>query len=267
MTVQSFSPGFLKKAVGAGAIASACLFTTAVSAASVTITASVTGDPASISSTFEQDVNPATGNIIDGAGNPIPLNALPFLNYGDFTVNGGNDLGATTTTIGDGINDETWWVFDFTGDANLAAFSASSDPLVSAILRISLIPGEAPADGAVFVPGLNGAYSLPLTSAVGVEESHVIDLVQPSAVPLGQAHAAADILSLTLSNSTTGPSNVIVAGAGQLPFKYIDDALVTSATLELTRGSTAVVPLPASMPLLLGALAGAFAVSRRRRNA
>ena len=237
--------------------------TGAAVASTVSIAASVSGDPSLITGTFTQEVNPATGQIVDNSGAVIPLVALPFLTYGPFTVNGGNDLGATFTTIGDGINDEVWWVFDFINDANIAAFRASTDPLVSAKLTISLIPGETNADGAVFVPGLNGTYPLPLTGIAGVEETHMIDLIQPDQVPRGQAHRAEDILNRLNDDGSTGPSRSVSHFAGQLPFKYIDDALVTSATLTLTKApEMPPIPLPAGMWLILSALGITFGLRR-----
>ena len=100
----------------------------AAEAAMVSVDASVIGNPADITQTFSQNVNPDTGQIVDGDGVPLPLSEMPFLTYGQFVVNGGNDLGSTTTTVGDGFNDEIWWVFDFSEDPDAAALEASRRP-------------------------------------------------------------------------------------------------------------------------------------------
>lgn len=255
-------------AAGLALVAAASLFVSAAAeAAPITITAIAQGFPPTSAGTFQQDVNPATGQIIDAGNNPIPLSALPFLTYGSFTVNGGNDLGSTTTIIGDGINDETWWVFNFIGNPDLTAFIFSTDPLISAALSITLIPRQPPPfnDG-VFVPGLNGSYDLAIAGAPNTPQTLMIDLVQPGLVASGKAHPASDILNVLIGSGTTGPSDSIMHGSGQLPFKYIDDSHVVAASLTLTRDVRAAVPEPATLALFSLGLAGIGFAARRKRN-
>ena len=232
----------------AAAAALLALFSGVARAAPISVSAGVAGDLVDIVP-FTQAVDPATGRIVDALGDPVPLSSLPHLAYGDFLVSGGNDLGATFTTVGDGINDETWWVFDFTADANLAAFAASGEPLTSALLTLTVVPreGTPPRDERAFVPGLNGAYDVPLPGAQDDPDTVQVQLVRPELVALGQAHPAASILAQLDGSGSTGPGNALVHGAGQLPFKFFDDAQVLSASLVLTRGTA--VPAPATLAL------------------
>lgn len=233
----------------------------------VTISASVSGDINDII-TFTETVNPITGQIIDGGGTPIPLDARSFLTYGDFFVNGGNDLGASSTTVGDGINDQTWWVFDFTSDANFSSFVNSTTPFVSGLLTLTLIPRESTATGVegVFVPGLNGVYDVDLTGATidGTVDA-LIQLVQPGLVPGVNAHDEDGILAKFVNGGTTGPSNALSFGVGGLPFKFFDDAHVLAANLELTRdGDVVSAPEPTTTALLAIGLV-VMGIGMRRR--
>ena len=233
----------------------------AAEAAMVSVDASVIGNPADITQTFSQNVNPDTGQIVDGDGVPLPLSEMPFLTYGQFVVNGGNDLGSTTTTVGDGFNDEIWWVFDFSEDPDAAAFEASSDPLTSAVLTLMLLPQREPSfTDRTFVPGLNGGYPVPVTGPIDEPFEVTLQLVQPDQVASGNAHPADDILDKYFGSGSFGPQNFLSFEDRQLPFKYIDDGFVLSATLELTRSSIDDVPAPATL-----ALAGLGAARRQRK--
>lgn len=248
------------------AAAAALGMSQAAEAAMVSVDASVIGNPADIVNTITLDVNPDTGQAVDGDGVPIPLSEMPFVTYGSFVMSAGNDLSATETVIGDGRNDQVRWVFDFSGDPDVGAFEASADPLISGVLTLTLLPQkEPPYSERTFIPGIGGSYAVEVTGAIDEPLEVTIQLVQPEMVATGDAHPAHRILEEYFDSGSFGPQSVLSFGDRQLPFQYIANAFVLEATLELTRGSIDDVPAPATLALFGVALAGLGAARRQRK--
>lgn len=219
-------------------------------ALAVKITSTVFGDIAGIAP-FTVDVEPSNGKRIGGPPEPTLI-------HGDILVNFANDLGATSSVVGDGKNEESWFVWDFSGDANFASFNASTDPLTSAWVTLDLKPTDQfyTTSDSLSIPGLSGSHSNPSSPLPGaLPDSVTIEF------ELIGTYSAGDILSKYLGGGAFGPNDELSNVPGALPGKYFDDSSVRSATMTLTRG--AAVAEPATM-FLVGL--GAFGLLRTRRS-
>ncbi|NET82704.1 MAG: hypothetical protein F6J94_12465 [Moorea sp. SIO1F2] len=172
-----------------------------------------------------------TAEAIGSSTPPRILNASigQTLHNGDFTIERTGD----NTTLGNGIDEDTSWSFDF---YNLAT---SINDLSQAELILDLTPNNALITTDVF--GIIGLDTI------------TIDLIRN--LPVGTKQS----LSLNLLEFYDSGEivNVFNANSGKIPVFYGDDAIVSRAELSLSTGER--VPEPAST---LGILAlGALGIS------
>lgn len=163
---------------------------------------------------------------------------------GDFTI---TQLASSPgdSTLGNGLNEDTTWAFDFTSDPNFGSFSASV-PLASALLTLTLTTTFGIDTDTVVIDGLPQFDSSAIRGLpVGVTQTVQLEL---------------------LDYYSSGAILAAFSGGdfGKIPMIYSDDSIVSFARLTL-----APVPLPAAFPLFgtgLG-LMGLFGLWRRRRAA
>lgn len=222
-----------------------------VAATALSISDTVTGNRADIRP-FTVNVDPVTGNQVPPVPNPN------YLNYGAFYVRFSNDLGATTSVVGDGVNEDTSWVFDFTDDPGYAAFAAASDPLSAARVVLDLWnPGDSAFVTDVF--GVRGFNNLDIGQLTGTALGNGVYRYELDLLALQRA----DFWSTLTGTGTLGPDGILTAGPGMLGGQYYDDATVLSATLTLTRGQA--IPSPGPLALIaVGVLGVAVVVPARR---
>lgn len=165
-----------------------------------------------------------------------------FVQNGDFTITGG---GPGAPIVGDGIDEYTTWVFDFTADPGFGAFSASAMPLTSALLKLTLTPRS----------------GLITTDFIRIEGlSNITDPIQSlSVLPLGVTTTVE--IELLDHYSSADILNIFSPG-GILPMYYHDDAILSYAELIL---QTQTVPEPASLILVGVGLLGIAVLIRKKR--
>jgi hypothetical protein len=131
---------------------------------------------------------------------------------GDFTIAGN----AIAALVGDGVDEQTTWTFDFTGDPDFSSFSTSL-PLASAPLTLTLRPMDPLITSDIFrIEGL------------GNVSTHEIQGLPPDRLP----HTVQlELLNFYSSAEILG---VLTANAGRIPMLYADDAIVAFAQLDLT---------------------------------
>ncbi len=124
--------------------------------------------------------------------------------------------------IGDGINERTFWTFDFTPDPNHLLCIGGT--LTSAVLTLHLTPRTSPSTDSV---AIRGVAALP----------SIIPLIQSSSSnPFPTPHSFNIITGELLPN----PSSAVILGAfaapvqGEIRMVYQDDAIVSFAQLDLT---------------------------------
>ncbi len=148
------------------------------------------------------------------SGSLTPPTAPPTdtVTNGDFLI-GANPLAPLT---GDGVDEETTWTFDFTGDPSFPFFS-SSLPLTSALLTLTLTPRDVLiTTDVVLIEGL-AQIKTPVIQSLPVDRTSTIHL------QLLDFYSSAAILG------------VFTANASKIPMRYGDDAIISSAKLELTQ--------------------------------
>ncbi len=173
------------------------------------------------------------------SGNSIPQTAVgESVINGDFTINYNRykDLSDPTNptdrysfTTGDGVDEETNWTFYFNEDPNFSLFS-SSQPLTSALLMLTLTPKD-PTDGIT-------------TDALWIETLEIIGGAAPNApefqsLPGGvTATIQIELLDRLPSYSSANILAILFSSVGgRISMRYQDDAIISSATLELTQNS------------------------------
>jgi hypothetical protein len=167
-----------------------------------------------------------------GVSNPSIAIYPNIATNGDFTIEG-NDL---APKAGDGWNDRTTWVFDFTTDSDYSSFS-TLDNLISAFLTLTLTPID------IYIN----------TDTVGIESLPNINTPEIQSLPVGFTSTInIELLDFYSADDILG---VYTANLGNIPMLYADDATVSFAQLELTT-SPAPVPEPATMLLLATGLIG-----------
>lgn len=197
---------------------------------------------------------------VNGSSNPNPVFGSSLQN-GDFnlTANPGNPV---NTTLGDGFDEFTRWVFDFNSDSNTTAFNnavTGGSEITSALLTMTMNTRGVSTDS---FSGAGGGIGMPtlvnsgIVNSFGNQQTFTIDLMD-------YGYTTSGIFG-ELSGSSAANGNVPAAGLNEILFTYQDDALISSATLQLTADVQA-VPEPTT---ILGAFAvvGAGGVLRRKKK-
>lgn len=184
---------------------------------------------------------------------PATVPGAQSLQNGDFFIAPNPSPYATT---GDGVDEFTYWSFNFTTDPGYSNFIAGGT-VSSAVLTLTLtsaffINGAAPITDRVIISSdtqflngsqwnvpsfMNGTFGVPQTGTVSVD--------------------------LVANGNYTGDSVFawLTSNNGMFPINYGDDALVTAATLQLNQ---AAVPEPETYALFLAGL-GVLGASLRRK--
>ncbi len=182
-----------------------------------------------------------------GSSNPTPIVGGDLQN-GDFLILQNPTVPSLPT--GNGLDETTKWLFDFSSNSNLALFPTSS-PLDSALLTLTLSPVNSLTTDTTGVPGLKSILirDLPDIPAVGTTGTVSINL-------LDFGFTSTDII-----NSLDPVTNTI-------PWLYADYAVISFAELELTvEQETESVPEPTSTLGMVGLAAIAlFGYQRQRRS-
>lgn len=181
---------------------------------------------------------------VTGSDTP-PTNPFP-----NTVANGGFTISATAPSlVGDGIDDQTDWVIDFTGHPNFGSFNTAV-PLTVATLNMTLRPvntgtggPQGITDDRVGIPPASLYISTPAINGLPV------GVLSPISIDLLSFFTSAQILDVLTNN------------AGTIPMVYGDDAVVSYAEVTL---SNEVVPEPSTWVLLCAGV-GAMAALRRRR--
>jgi len=173
-------------------------------------------------------------------------------NHPNVVVNGGFTISASgPSVVGDGIDDQTDWVVNFTGHPNFGSFNTGV-PLTMASLSMMIRPvstgtagPQGITDDRVGIPPANLFISTPAITGLP------IGVLSPVNIDLLSFFTSAEILGVFVSN------------AGTIPMVYGDDAIVSYAEVTL---SNEVIPEPSTW-VLLSAGVGAMVAVRRRRKA
>jgi hypothetical protein len=155
-------------------------------------------------------------------GSPTP-DQIPNATLDDTVVNGGfliKRTGGNNATLGDGVDEQTTWAFDFTSDLAWETFPTSK-PLESARLTITLTP-KSPAvfQDIIRVQGL-ADINAPQIQGLSSNTTSTVEL------ELLDFYSSAEVLGILTS-----------ADEGHLPMFFADDAIVSSAELTLVSDVT-----------------------------
>ena len=159
-----------------------------------------------------------------GSLTPPTAPSTDTVTNGDFLI-GPNPAGGIT---GDGEDEETIWTFKFAGDPNFPLFSPSR-PLTSALLTLTLTPKD----------------YLVITDGVLIEGLGTIGGSTPNAPEIqGLPVGVTNTIHMQLLNRLPGYTSAAIlgvfsAGGGQIPMRYADDSVISSAKLELIQESPA----------------------------
>ncbi|MEM1167650.1 MAG: PEP-CTERM sorting domain-containing protein [Cyanobacteria bacterium P01_H01_bin.35] len=164
-----------------------------------------------------------------GSPSLTPVSARNLQN-GDFLILGNQNVPRFPT--GDGHSERTEWLFDFSSDNNLRLFPGSS-PLDSALLTLTLSPGD----------------SLVTTDITGVSSGKFIRIPSIPGIPRVGAIGTVSIDLLDFGFTSEDIINSFDPVTNTIPWFYADDALISSAELELTvkESETESVPEPSSI--------------------
>ena len=150
-------------------------------------------------------------------GNP-DLEVMP-----DVTAMDNEDFRIESNTsdqpVGDGINEQTTWVFDFKGSGNIDEFDPDK-PLTEAVLKLGLEPrGKHYITDTVRIQGLEG-IPYPFSPEPLVRQDVLIGVPQKIELDLLDSYSSDEIMD-------------IFKQAKKIPMLYEDDAIVQSAELIL----------------------------------
>jgi CARDB protein len=138
---------------------------------------------------------------------------------GDFTITG--NPGAVA--VGEGVDEETRWIFNFNPDPAFAFFTPSQG-LSSAMLTLTLTPRD----------------TLITTDAVRIDSPGFANITGPiQALPVNVTSTIQIDLLAQPTYSAVAILAALASGSGKISMVYADDSIVTSATLELTQNTPA----------------------------
>ena len=191
---------------------------------------------------------------VTGAVAPVTQNFPNTVTNGGFTITGN----ALAPIVGDGIDDTTYWNFNFNG-AGLASFIAGG-PITSAILTLTVTPRQSGVlDDRVYIGNATGGFIPAANPAfIGVQNtiptlaSLPLNATATVTANLVNFYSPAELLTL-LQNGFGG------SGAGIIPFVYHDDTVTSFASLALTNSVPSGVPEPSTMALMGAGLLGILA--------
>ncbi|NES71167.1 MAG: PEP-CTERM sorting domain-containing protein, partial [Okeania sp. SIO2D1] len=183
-----------------------------------------------------------------GSSNPTPV-VGGYLQNGDFLILQNSVIPSLPT--GDGIDETTNWLFDFSNDSNLTLFPVSS-PLDSALLTLTLSPSN----------------SLITTDTTGVPGVKSIQIPSIPGIPAVGTTGTVSIELLDFGFTSTDIINSLDPVTNTIPWLYQDDAIISFAELELTVESVESVPEPTSILGLLvtGAIAAGIVREKKQEN-
>ena len=180
-----------------------------------------------------------------GSSNPTPIFGGNLQN-GDFLILQNPIVQRYPT--GDGADERTNWLFDFSSDSNLALFPTSS-PLDSALLTLTLSP----------------AHSGVTTDATGVPDGEYTRMSNVLGIPAEKTTGTVSIELLDFGFTSAGIINSLDPVTNTIPWFYQDDAVVSYAELKLTvEQETESVPEPTSTIGIASLAAIAFFRYKRR---
>ena len=166
---------------------------------------------------------------------PGTTQAPGVVTNGDFEI---FRIGNDGSLIGDGIDEHTFWIHDFSADPDLAAFESATE-LLRATLRLTLTPPVSPVSDRAAIFGLAEFQATQIdTLQVGVTQTIEIDLLE--------IYGASLILSQLFGSSPSFDPRIPASGPGQLTVGYANDAIVSFAELTLVT-----VPEPGTALLVL----------------
>ena len=177
-----------------------------------------------------------------GSPNPTPIVGGNLQN-GDFLILQNQFVPSLPT--GDGVDETTNWLFDFSSDSNLALFPVSS-MLDSAILTLTISP-----------PGYDAFH----TDVTGVLGGKFVFIPNIPDIPTLGSTGTVSIDLLDFGFTSEDIMNSFDSVTNTIPWFYEDDAVISSAELELTVEAKS-VPEPTSIVAFL--VAGAIAAGTLR---
>ena len=143
---------------------------------------------------------------------------------GDFLIGSNPAAGIT----GDGQDEETSWTFKFAGDPKFPLFSPSRQ-LTSALLTLTLTPK----DDLITTDGV-------LIEGLGTIGGSIPNAPEIQGLPVGVTNTIhMQLLDRLPGYSSAAILGVFSAGGGQIPMRYADDSIISSAKLELIQESPA----------------------------
>ncbi|WP_293152674.1 hypothetical protein [Okeania sp. SIO2C9] len=184
---------------------------------------------------------------VSGSVSPPTVLAPDTVTNGDFFIT----LGGRGSVVGDGADDITSWIFDFT-DSPFDIPSPSN--LESAIFTLTITPRS------------NGIIS-DLFKIAGLDFKTSPDIRR---TPLGETNTVIlELLDFYSSDQILGVFTGDISG--QIPFEYRDDAVVSFASLDLTfkqvPGSSSIPESTSTLSLLILGTLGAASSLKFKLNA
>lgn len=163
--------------------------------------------------------NPGTATITDtasGSQTPPTAQRPETVINGDFEISSNND---TATTVGDGLDERTFWTFDFTQDPEVLAFRGA-ESISGATLKLELkVIGSADTD----TTGIEGLTKFVDSSEIKDLPPNEVKTIEINLLDNDNAYTSEEILGALQGGEF-----------GKFRMYYDDDAIVSGASLELS---------------------------------